>query len=584
MLYRNENLKKLQQLIIEKNLDAYLIYTSDPHDNEYIAAHYLDVRNYFSPFSGSAAEVLITKDKGYLFTDGRYWIQAEKEIKNSDYILIKKGDKNTPSLLEFIIRNNIKTLGSNLLNMKAIEYKEFIKNKIKIIDLDISNLVPNLSPLSKEKCFKLDKNLTTLTYEEKIAEIYKKLDSYKAEATLITTLDDIAFILNLRGKDISYNPVFYSYLYLSKKYGNHLFINKDKVPFDLDNIVIHDYNKITDFIKKHNEVPTLLDETRVNAKIFSLFNNIINKSNPSYLMKAIKGPVEIENIKKIQAIDGIALLRFQKYLEENLENNLSEYQYSEKLKEYRLSSPLCFDLSFNTIAAVGKNAAEMHYAPTKDKNSIVNKNNIELLVDSGGQYYGGTTDTTRTFLIGKPTDGFIHDYTLTLKSLIALSKTIFLEGSTGQTIDIRSREFMWQEGMDYKCGTGHGVGYMLNVHEGPNGFRYKKVKERDDQSEIVPGMITTIEPGVYKENKYGIRIENNLLCVKAFETNDGNFFKFETITYVPIETRCLDYSILEKGDIEWINNYHQMVYNKLAPLITNNEELLSFLKEKTRPI
>ncbi len=584
MLFKKENLKKIQNYIKEKNIKGYLIFTSDPHDSEYVAPHFLDVRKYFCPFSGSAAEVLILENEAYLFTDGRYWIQAEKEIKDSGYTLIKKGDKNVPSLLEFIKKNNISPLGVNLFEMKMSEYEEFLNNDIKIVDLDISNLVDNLVSLSKDKLFKLDNDLTTLTYKEKIEEIYKKIEEKNAKANLVTTLDDIAFILNLRGNDIPNNPVFYAYLYLSKEEGNHLFINKEKLDFEIEGITIHPYEEIVDFIKLHKDLPTLLDKNRVNAKIYSLFNNIINSSNPSYLMKAIKGEKEIENTKKIQAIDGLALLKFQKYLEENIDNNLSEYDYSEKLKEYRLSSSLCFELSFETIAAVGSNAAEMHYAPTKNKNSIVNKDNIELLVDSGGQYYGGTTDTTRTFLIGKPTSEFIHDYTLTLKALINLSKTIFLEGSTGQTIDIRSREFMWKEGMDYKCGTGHGVGYILNVHEGPNGFRYKKVKDRDDQAEIVPGMITTIEPGVYKANKYGIRIENNLLCVKAFETSDGNFFKFETITYVPIETRCLDLSIMNKEEIEWLNTYHKLVYDKLSPLIKDDISLLSFLKEKTKSI
>ena len=300
-------------------------------------------------------------------------------------------------------------------------------------------------------------------------------------------------------------------------------------------------------------------------------------------MKAIKGPVEIKNIKSIQEIDGLALLKFQKYLEDNLDKNLTEYDYSLKLKEFREESNLLFDLSFNTIASVGKNAAMMHYAPKKDNSSTVNKDEIEFLVDSGGQYFGGTTDTTRTFLIGKASQEFIHDYTLTLKALIAISSAIFLEKSDGHTLDILARRYFWNEGMDYKCGTGHGVGYILNVHEGPNGLRYKAVPERDDQAPIVPGMITTIEPGVYKSGKYGIRIENNLLCVKAFSTSDGNFFKFETITYVPIETKCLDLSIMSDEEVDWLNNYHKLVFSKLSPLIRNND-LLEFLKSKTKEI
>ena len=222
----------------------------------------------------------------------------------------------------------------------------------------------------------------------------------------------------------------------------------------------------------------------------------------------------------------------------------------------------------------------MHYSPQEVGSSVVNKESIELLVDSGGQYYGGTTDTTRTFLIGIPTKEFIHDYTLTLKALIGVSSTIFIENSDGHTIDIKAREFMWKEGMDYKCGTGHGVGYILNVHEGPNGFRYYVSKDRDDQGKLVPGMITTIEPGVYKENKYGIRIENNLLCVNAFETNDGKFYKFETITYVPIDTKCLDLNMMSDDEIKWLNSYHKLVNEKLTPFI-KEQELKDYLDKLT---
>ncbi len=578
-MYKNENVIKLQNKLKEENISAYLIYTSDPHFSEYAASHFLDVRKYFCPFSGSAGEVLITQNEAFLFADGRYWIQAGKELEGSLVKVVKKGDKGVLPLEKFIKSLNIDEIAVDFSFLSSKDKSRFDLNNIKLIDKDYSYLVEDLTPLPIDKVFKLNDELNTLTSKEKINNI---LNSINEDGIVISTLDDIAWILNIRGNDVSCNPVFYSYLYLSKTNGNHLFINKDKIDFALNDVEIHEYNEVFEFLKNIDS-SILLDSFKTNLKIITSCKNHFLGKNPSTLMKAIKGEKEIENIKKIQAIDGLALLKFQKYLEENLSRNFSEYDYSEKLKEFRLSNPLCFELSFDTIAAVGKNAAQMHYEPTKEINSIVNDNEIELLVDSGGQYYGGTTDTTRTFLIGKPTKEYIHDYTLTLKAVINLSKTIFIKGSDGHTIDIRARSFMWDEGMDYKCGTGHGVGYILNVHEGPNGFRYRAVPERDDQGEIVPGMITTIEPGIYKEDKYGIRIENNLLCVPAFITEMGEFYKFETITYVPITLESVDLKMLTNEEIKWINEYHDLVFSKLAPLISD-KNLLEFLKVKTKHI
>ncbi len=579
-----DNLKKIREQMKKDGIKGYLIFTGDPHASEYAATHFLAERMFACPFTGSAGQVLVTLDNAYLFADGRYWIQAERELKGSTITTIRVGDKNALNYDEFIKKNKIYPLGINLLMISEYAYRKFVKDEIIIKNVDYSFLNNQIPSLSKEKLFKIDEKLFSLNYKQKIENVIKKTEAKGADANLVTTLDDIAWILNIRGNDVPCNPVFYSYLYLSKKEGNHLFIDQSKLDFKIDGVNIHEYNDIVPFLKEHKDVKTLVDPLRVNALLYSLLAKPVDGRNPSYLAKAIKGEVEANNIKRVQAIDGVALLKFGKYLEENIDKNLSEYDYSEKLREFREESDQLFELSFDTIAAVGANAAQMHYEPTKEIHSTVSKNEIELLVDSGGQYYGGTTDTTRTFLIGTPTKEYITDYTLTLKAVINLSKTIFLHGSSGQTIDIRAREFMWERGMDYKCGTGHGVSYMLNVHEGPNGFRYKKVPERDDQDMIVPGMVTTIEPGVYKENKYGIRIENNLLCVNAFETDMGVFYKFETITYVPITIESLDLNMMDDSEIEWLNNYHQLVYDKLSCLIKDDKELLEYLKLKTKKI
>jgi len=584
-MFKKENLIELQGNLKKDHLKAYLILTSDPHDNEYISDYYFAERLYFSPFTGDAGQLLVTVDKAFLFTDGRFFIQAEKQLKDSGITLMKIGEKDVPTLQEFIKSNKLYPLGLNLWNTNANLYSSLINADSIIIDKDYSNLVQNRPAMPVEKVFKLSDDLNTFNYKEKINLTLKELDKLGAKANLITTLDDIAWTLNLRGNDIACNPVFYSYLYISKELGTHLFIELKKIDFNLDGVVIHPYNDITKFINEHANVLTLIDKGRVNAKLYNILKNKIYGHNPAYLMKAIKGEKEIKNTKEIQILDGVAMVKFGYFLKNNLENNLTEFDYSEKLEKFRRESSRLFELSFATIAAVGANAAEMHYGPTKAVNTVVNSKNYELLVDSGGQYFGGTTDTTRTYAIGKKlSEEYIHDYTLTLKSVIALTTTIFLDRSTGQTIDIKAREIMWKEGLDYKCGTGHGVGYILNVHEGPNGFRYKKVLERDDGSEIVPGMITTIEPGVYKKNKYGIRIENNLLCVPAFKTEMGEFYKFETITCVPIDTRALDLKLLTPEEINWLNNYHLWCYEKLAPYFKENNDLLTYLKTVTAKI
>ena len=581
-MFKVENLKLLQSQLKKDGISAYLILTGDSHASEYAAAYFLAERKFFCPFTGSAGQVLVTQDKAYLFTDGRYFIQAEKQLKGSGIDLMKIGQKGVPSLELFIKQEKLYPLGVNCSMVSLNFYKKLLNKGEGVVDKDYSNLVKDRPGLPLDMLWKLDANLYTLDYKTKIENILKEVETNGAEANLVTTLDDIAWILNIRGNDIPCNPVFYSYLYLSKKYGNHLFVDLKKVDFEIEGVELHPYDAIVDFIKKHGEVETLVDENKVSARLFTSLKKPISGRNPSYLMKSIKGEVEIANTKKVHILDGLAMLKFIAFIDENISNNLSEFDYAEELEKDRRENELCYDLSFGTISACGANAAQMHYAPTKEINTIVSPDQMELLVDSGGQYLGGTTDTTRTFAIGKLSEEYIHDYTLTLKSVIALSSCVFLEGSSGVTLDYQARKFMWDEGMDYKCGTGHGVGYMLNVHEGPNGFRYRIVAERDDSDKLVPGMITTNEPGVYKEGKYGIRIENNMVCVPAFETDMGVFYKHETITCVPIDTTALDLNIMTDQEIQWLNDYHQFVYNSLSPLC--DEKLLKVLTEKTKKI
>ncbi len=576
-------LQSLREQMREQGLKAYLVVTGDPHDSEEPAPYFASERRFFCPFTGDNAYLLVTEQDSYLWTDGRFFISAEAELKDSGTVLMKMGTPGYPTLFEKIKADALSPLGTNF-SLISPAFLDELRAAAKVVeDKDLSYLVENRPAFPSSKVWRYDDpKYNALSREEKIEKVLAKCRELGAEANLVTTLDDIAWILNLRANDIACTPLFYSYLYLSASEGNHLFIDPSRIDFPLPGIEIHPYEEVASFLKQKENVATLADRNKCNAELYDLLKKPINARIPSNLMKAIKSDVEIKNIKEIQAIDGVALLKLIAYLDEHNDGSLDEWGVAEKLAGFRREGERFLDESFTTIAAYGPNAAMMHYAPTKDVYSKLDGSGIELLVDSGGQYLGGTTDTTRTFCLGKPSEEYIHDYTLTLKSVIALTTSIFLDGASGLTLDMKAREIMWKEGLDYKCGTGHGVGYLSVVHEGPNGFRYRTASGKDDGAKNVPGMVTTVEPGVYKEGKYGIRIENNILTVPAFTVGTDQFYRFETITYVPIETKALDLSLLSDEEIKWLNDYHKEVYEHLAPLVSG--KLLEVLKEKTAPI
>ncbi len=579
--YSDSHVDLLRKQMKKDGLKAYLIVTGDPHNSEEPAAYFAAERHYFCPFEGDNAFVIVTENEALLFTDGRFFVSAEKELKGSYFKLMKLYTPGYPSPEEYILEQGLYPLGTNFLLISP-EEEETLKKGGEVRDVDYSSLLEERPSLPKSKLWRFDDpEFNDLSREEKLDKVCESIKKEGAEAHLLTTLDDIAYLLNVRGNDIPYTPVFYSYLYLSLKEGVHLFLEEGRLDFPLLGVQIHPYESLAGFLKERENVPTLIDPSQANAKVCALLKNQIHAPSPSRLMKAIKGPKEIENIKRAQAEDGVALLKFIDFLDSHKDEGLSEWDFAKKLGEFRQEGRHYIEDSFQTIAATGPNAAMMHYAPSVNVHDVV-KDGPELLVDSGGQYYCGTTDTTRTFPVGKLMPEFIHDYTLTLKSVIALSSCLFLEGSSGRPIDMTARQIMWKEGLDYKCGTGHGIGYVNVVHESPNGFRYRVSKGKDDGCEIAPGMITSIEPGVYKAGKYGIRIENNILAVKAFSTPDGNFFRFENITYVPIDTSALDLSMMSDEEIEYLNQYHALVREKLSPLVEGH--LKDVLIKKTLPV
>lgn len=568
-------------------LKAYIIPATDPHMSEEANERYTAERFYFCSFKGNDGTLLVTTENSYLYTDGRYWTAAEDDLKGTSCILVYAGKSGVPSLSEYIKDNDLYPLGLDTSLFSYGDLKSFYKDdEHKIKQVSFRNLVENLPSIPKDKIWKVSSDLLSTTMDERVKKTMDVVNKNGADAIVISTLDDVAYILGYRGNDIPCTPIFYSYLYIDKESKVHLFIDLDKIPSEgMENVILHPYDDFYSFLESVKGIPTLVDMNNTNARICSILKNKIFKNNPTIYLKSIKGKEEIENTKKIQAIDGLAVLKLMKYIDDNIHSgNLNEYSLSQYLDNTRKENPLCFDISFTTIAAVDGNASMMHYAPTKSVYSPLTSENQLILVDSGGQYYGGTTDTTRTFICGDNiSEDVKRDYTLTLKSQISLSTSVFEKGCSGHEIDITAREIMWKRGLDYKCGTGHGVGYMSCVHEGPIGFRYYHREGVYDDGILTPGQIITIEPGVYIARKYGIRLENNLLIVPAFETEDGIFYKFETITYVPYDRRGIIVSMLTKEEIEWFNSYSAMVYEKLAPLC-NDSELLEYLKKTTQPL
>lgn len=586
------NLNNLREVMKKENVDYYIIPSGDSHQSEYVPEYYKG-RAYVSGFTGSAGTLLVGIEESYLWTDGRYFIQAEKELNGSGIKLMKMNIPGYPSLIEWI-KNNVKegkALAFDGSTISTNEYKNYQelskKNGFNIkMDRDLLNEIwSNRPELSKEKIFIHDTKYCGRCTSEKLQEVRDEMKKLEGENYVIASLDDIAWLFNIRGNDIAYNPVALAYALISDKKAV-LYINEEKVTNDdkrtleAQGVTLKSYNDIYEDIKNVTE-SIIIDGAKVNGKLYSLISEdvkIIEDLNITTSLKAVKNEVEIKNMEVSQVRDGVAMVKFIKWLKENVGKiNMTEISASDKLEEIRANGEKFKGLSFNTIAGYKDHAAMMHYSATEESQYELNSEGM-LLIDSGAQYLDGTTDITRTFILGSITEEEKRDFTLVLKSHIALATTIFLKGTNGCNLDAIARRPLWKYGMDYKCGTGHGVGFFLNVHEGPQGIR-----PFGNTIALEPGMILTNEPGVYKENKHGIRTENTLLVTKAFKNDEmGEFYKFDTISYCPIDLEGVDVSLLDEEEREWLNNYHRTVYEKLSPYL--NEEEKKFLEKETRSI
>ena len=593
-----ERIHHLRALMAENHIDAYIVPTSDFHESEYVG-DYFKARKYMSGFTGSAGTLVVTLNEAGLWTDGRYFIQAARQLDGSDITLYKMGEEGVPAIEEFL-QDKMPEHGVLGFDGRVINTRFGLKLKDKLTDKNVTvayekDLVDSIwtdrPNLPKEPAFLLDVKYAGKSSVHKLTEVRTEMKKQAATVHIITSLDDIAWLFNIRGNDIECNPVVLSYaiITLDKAY---LFVDKDKLTSEIqkqlavDKVEVKGYNEIYEFVKSFTTKETiLLDTNKVNYAIYHNLNadiKVIDTKNPTVLMKAIKNPVEIENLKKSHLKDGVAFTKFMYWLKTNIgKTEITEISASDYLEERRREQEGFIELSFDTICAYKANAAMMHYSANADSNAILKPEGL-LLVDSGGQYYEGTTDITRTMALGEiPQEQKIH-FTAVLKSMLNLSHARFLYGCIGQNLDILARGPIWDMDLDYKCGTGHGVGFLLNVHEAPNGFRWKKVPERDDACILEEGMITTNEPGVYIEGSHGIRTENELVCLKGEKNEYGQFMHFETITYAPIDLDAIDTDYLSPIDKKRLNEYHAMVYEKLSPYLTGEEQ--AWLKEYTREI
>ena len=581
----NKRIKEARKVMGKYKVDAYIVTSSDYHQSEYID-DYFKGREYLSGFTGSAGVLVIFNDEACLWTDGRYHIQAEKQLKGSEIKLFKQGNLGVPTYKEYIISKLAENskIGIDAKILLSSDINEILsKKKYKIIDFDLlAEVWDKRKALPNEKIFILEDKYTGKSYKEKVKEIRKVLKEKGADYNIISSLDDIAWIYNFRGDDVQHNPVALSFTVISEKKAS-LYINKNKLNeeakkyFKDNKVEVKGYFEFFEDIKKLKG-NILVDFNKISYAIYEAIskNTVINSMNPSTYLKAHKNKIEIANTKDIHIQDGVAMVKFMYWLKNNYKKeNITEFSAEEKINSLREKIEGYIDLSFSTISAFGKNAAMMHYSAPEKKSAKI-EDGVYLL-DSGGTYLKGTTDITRTFFLGKVGKQEKIDNTLVLKGMLALSRAKFLFGATGTNLDILARQFLWNVGIDYKCGTGHGVGHILNVHEGPHGIRFQYNPQR-----LEVGMIVTNEPGAYIEGSHGIRIENELLVKEACETEHGKFLEFETITYAPIDLDGIVKTLLTKEEKQQLNEYHSEVYKKLSPYLNKKEK--EFLKEYTKSI
>ena len=587
----SEKISALRQKMQDQNIDAFIVYSADPHKSEYLPSEWQE-RSWLSGFTGSAGFVVITKENAGLWTDGRYFVQAPIELKDSGIDLFKDGMEGTPNYIDWIISEipengtvAVNAIATSHANWELLNEKLSAKNR-KLVDL------PLLKDLWKDRNSTAVKNPIFVhpveragkSVSEKLSDIRNKMEELETSVHVISSLDDVAWTLNLRGSDVQSNPVFLGYILLTK--------NEAKLYVDLEKLDVDSRKQLDDsgvkmlpyenfFIDLKNiSSEKILVSPNSNQSIFEALkenNTFIKAPVPGNLMKAIKNDAELEGFRTVMQRDGVAMVKFLYWLTQNAgKEAMNEYSIGEKLRSFRAEGKNFVGESFGSIVGYKENGALMHYS-AKSEGSKEVTNQDTILVDSGGQYLEGTTDITRTLALGKPSAEFVENCTLALKGMIQLSMVKFPKGTRGVQLDAFARLALWQENKDFTHGTGHGVGSFMNVHEGPQNIR----KDLNPQ-ELIPGMVISNEPGFYYENHYGIRHENLIAVREVATTNFGTFYDFETLTICPFDRNVIDEKLLTAPEKTWLNNYHDWCKEKLENDLEG--EVKTWFLEQVKPL
>lgn len=594
MLSTNEKIALLRAAMKAAGANACLIPSSDPHISEYLPAHW-SARRYFSGFTGSVGNLVVTETASALWVDGRYFVQAAHQLEGSEIVLQKMGVEGVPTLLEYLTDalgegqvlavDGMVTATSTMKELQAALAKKGAS--VKSVDLVEGNW-PDRPAVPASEAFLLDEAYAGRSTADKLADLRAELAKQEAGAMVVCRLDSVAWLLNLRANDLDNTPFALAYCFVTPD-DAILFINTARLPAEAVEALSRQGVRVTDYdhllgalTGYHHDQTVLVDEAGTNWAVYSALKGnpvftLKAGEDPIQALKAVKNPVEIENLKKVHVKDGVAMVKFQMWLEEKMAAGeaVTEVDVDEKLMALRGEQALNIGVSFDTIAAYGANAAMMHYHATPGNCTTLAPKGF-LLVDCGGQYLDGTTDITRTYTLGELTDNERTYYTYVLKSHIDMAKLQFLNTCTGGNLDVIARAPVWARGIDYRCGTGHGVGFVGGVHEGPQNLRIT------NHTVFKPGMIVTDEPGIYEEGEVGIRIENELLCCARVKNQYGQFLGFEPITYCPIDLTPVRPELLDADEKEWLNAFHQMVREKLTPHLSAAEA--AWLAEKTKPL
>lgn len=595
-IYR-QRVEELREQMKKEGIDAYMILTDDFHASEYVG-DYFKCREYISGFDGSAGTLAVTAKEACLWTDGRYFLQAADQLEDTGIELMKMGEPGVPAIdtwLKKVLENGgcLGYDGRTVSSARAGELRRLLSGNGAAFreDLDLVGRIWKDRPgLPEKEIWLLDTAYTGMERREKLDMVRENLKKERAGWQVLASLDDIAWLFNIRGGDIDFNPVPLAYAMIGKDEAL-LYAAPDaagpavRAALEKDGVVIRPYLQIFEDLKKLSDTAVIMDLSTCSAALAEALSSsctLLDRPNCTTAAKARKNPAEMENERKAHIRDGVAVTKLLFWLDQPeqkkliAEGRLTELDVSDKLLSLRRQQPDFVEQSFGSIIAAGPHGAIIHYEPTEETNIPVQENTF-LLMDTGGHYLQGTTDITRTVVIGSASQEMKKHYTAVLRGHLDLASAVFRSGTGGLQLDLLARAPLWEIGLDFNHGTGHGVGYLMNVHEGP-----QRIANRGNMVPFEEGMLTSDEPGIYLTGRYGIRIENLMLCTRAFETETGSFLQFETVTMVPYDRRAIDPSRLTEKEIVILNSYHEKVYRLLSPFLTFEE--CSWLREATRPL